>query len=113
MRLNHHLISAEMVRSSVRAEDPIVGLQLTPEYEPAKIACLCEAHNLYHEIPEQKDRYLKLTEDGPDVRMRLLAGLLRVADILEESRRRATRVRAKTLLLDVESETTLVASLFH
>ena len=104
LRQFHHRISAEMVYSSIRAEDPIIGLQLTPEYEPSKIACLCEAHNLYLEVERDHARYVELTEDGPGIRMKLLAGLLRVADILEESRRRATRPKANTLILDITSQ---------
>lgn len=104
LRKFHHRISAEMVHSSIRAEDPIIGIQLGQAYQPSKIACLCEAHNLYFEDDEDYQRYLALTEDGPSVRMKLLSGLLRVADILEESRRRATRPKAKTLTLDLESQ---------
>ncbi|MEQ1904079.1 MAG: hypothetical protein ABL888_07855 [Pirellulaceae bacterium] len=104
LRQFHHRISAEMVHSSVRAEDPIIGLQLTTEYEPSKIACLCEAHNLYLEVEWDRARYVELTEDGPGIRMKLLAGLLRVADILEESRRRAARPKAQTLMLDITSQ---------
>ncbi|QDV45295.1 hypothetical protein Enr13x_51710 [Stieleria neptunia] len=93
-----------MVQSSVRAESPIIGIQLSSAYEPSKIACLCESHNLYLEQEADRKRYNELTEDGPGIRMKLLAGLLRVADILEESRRRATRPKAGTLLLDITSQ---------
>lgn len=101
LRQLHHRISAEMVHASIRAEAPIIGIQLTDKYEPSKIACLCEAHNLYFEVEQDFARYTVLTEDGPDIRMKLLAGLLRVADILEESRRRATLPKARTLMLDI------------
>ncbi len=104
LRQYHHRISAEMVLLSVRAEDPIVGIQLTSEFNPSNIACLCEAHNLYLEVERDFARYVELTADGPSIRMKLLAGLLRVADILEESRRRATRPKAKTLMLDLTSQ---------
>ncbi|MDA1231201.1 MAG: HD domain-containing protein [Planctomycetota bacterium] len=104
LRQFHHRISAEMVHSSIRAEAPIIGMQLTDEYEPSKIACLCEAHNLYFEVEQDFARYDELTEDGPGIRMKLLAGLLRVADILEESRRRATRPKAQTLMLDITAQ---------
>ena len=105
LRKFHHQISAEMVQSSVRAEDPIIGLQLTEDYEPSKVACLCEAHNLFLEVPAYANIYRRLTEDGPGMRMALLAGLLRIADILEESRRRATREKARTLMLDTYAQT--------
>ncbi len=104
LRQYHHLISAEMVHASVRAEAPIIGLQLKEDYEPSKVACLCESHNLYMEVESDHARYLEVTEDGPGIRMGLLAGLLRVADILEESRRRATRPKARTLMLDITSQ---------
>jgi hypothetical protein len=104
LRQFHHRISAEMVHSSVRAENPIIGMQLTAEYEPSKIACLCEAHNLDLEVDRDHARYVELTVDGPGIRMKLLAGLLRIADILEESRRRATRPKAQTLKLDITSQ---------
>ena len=38
------------------------------------------------------------------MRMKLLAAILRLADILDESRRRACRHKAETLLLDLESQ---------
>lgn len=104
LRRFHHRISAEMVHSSIRAESPIIGMQLTSAYEPSKVACLCEAHNLYFEIEGDLARYKELTADGPDIRMNLLASLLRVADILEESRRRAARPKAQTLMLDITSQ---------
>ena len=105
LRKFHHRISAEMVSDSVRAESPIIGMQLTADYEPSKVACLCEAHNLYLEIENEMTRYRELTSDGPSIRMNLLAALLRVSDILEESRRRATRAKAKMLILDLTSQT--------
>ncbi len=43
--------------------------------------------------------------DVPGLRMPLLSGLLRLADILDESRHRACRQKAQTLLLDLESQT--------
>lgn len=104
LRKYHHVVSAEMVHSSVRAESPIIGIQLTNQYEPSRVACLCESHNLYFEVPEDLRRFNDLTEDGPNIRMRLLAGLLRIADILEESRRRAPREKAQTLQLNSISD---------
>lgn len=104
LRKYHHLISAEMVNSSVVSAKPIIGINLTSEYEPGRIACLCEAHNLYHENEKDYERYLLLTQKGPQIRMELLSGLLRVADILEESRRRAPIEKARTLQLPIESQ---------
>jgi hypothetical protein len=96
LRRHHHQISAEMVIRSAQPGRPLVGIQLTPEYEPAYVAALCEAHVLDVET----DRYQTLTQDGLGVRMALLSGILRVADILDESRRRAPPSRAATLALD-------------
>jgi hypothetical protein len=100
LRQNHAEISAEMVMMSVRSEAPIVGLQLTSEYYPRYVAFLCEAHTL----PTESARYQELTADGPNIRMTLLSGLLRLADILDLSRRRATREKARTLTLDIEAQ---------
>ena len=104
LRKHHHVISAEMVHSSGRAESPIIGIQLTSQYQASRVACLCESHNLFFEVPQDLKRFNDLTEDGPDIRMRLLAGLLRMADILEESRRRAPREKARTLQLNSISD---------
>lgn len=101
LRKHHAEISAEMIMMSVRAEAPIIGLQLTVEYLPRYVAALCEAHTL----PTESERYQQLTKDGPKLRMSLLSGLLRLADILDLSRRRATREKARTLSLDLESQT--------
>lgn len=104
LRKYHHRISAEMVLTSARAERPLIGIQLTQHYNPSRIACLCEAHNLFLEVPADIERYATLTEDGPDIRMGLISGLLRMADILDESRRRALLDKARTLALSVESQ---------
>jgi tetratricopeptide (TPR) repeat protein len=90
-----------MVANSVRAKNPPIGFQLTERYKPRLIAALCEAQNL----PVDSERYENLTKDVAGVRMRLLSGLLRTADILEESRRRASIAQARTLLLDLTSQT--------
>jgi hypothetical protein len=100
LREYHHRISAEMVTMSVRSESPIIGLQLDEGYDPARIACLCEAHA----TETNSDRYRTLTADGPDIRMTLIAALLRLADILDESRRRACLEKARTLNLSMESQ---------
>lgn len=104
LRTFHHRISGEMVLASVRAMTPIIGIQLTDAYEPSRVACLCEAHNLFLEISADRNRYDQLTSDGPNIRMALISGLLRTADILDESRRRAVRNKARTLNLSVESQ---------
>ena len=104
LRKHHHRLSAEAVTESSRSPQPIIGLQLTSDYDAPRIACLCEAHNLTLEDPADRQRYAQLTQDGPNIRMALLSGLLRTADILDESRRRASREKARTLLLPLESQ---------
>ena len=79
LRRHHARISAELVRRSAR--EPLIGILLT-DYDPARIASLCESHVL----DVESDRFRDLTGARPHVRMRLLSGLLRVADILDESR---------------------------
>ncbi len=101
LRRYHHLISAKLVHLSANAATPAVGLHLGADYHPDRIAALCEAHCL----ETASDRYTELTTDYGGIRMGLLSALLRIADILDESRRRANRARAQTLNLDVESET--------
>ena len=63
LRKYHHQISAEMVQASVRADKPIIGLPLTSAYDPPRIACLCEAHNLSFELPP-RPRTLRPTYPG-------------------------------------------------
>ena len=104
LRKHHHCISAELVLESRQSTAPRIGLQLFPDYEAPRIASLCESHNLHLEEPADRTRYELLTEDGPNIRMALLSGLLRTADILDESRRRATREKARTLLLPLDSQ---------
>lgn len=101
LREYHHIISAEMIMNSVRAENPIIGLQMTDRYSPELVASISEAHNMSVE----SERYRVLTDDIGNVRMELLSGLLRIADILDESRRRATLEQARTLQLDLTSQT--------
>ena len=101
IRQHHAAISAEMVRASLNATAPIIGLQLTVDYFPTYVAALCEGHTLSTESA----RYKSLTQPGPNLRIELLSGLLRIADILDLSRRRANRPKALTLDLNLESQT--------
>lgn len=101
LRLHHAAVSAEMIRQSLRAEAPVVGIQLTPDHFPQYVAPLCEAHTL----PVESLRYKTLMSGGPNIRMELLSGLLRIADIFDLSRRRANRSKALTLALELESQT--------
>ena len=101
IRQHHAAISAEMVRTSLNATAPVIGIQLTVDYFPTYIAALCEGHTL----PTESARYKALTQPGPKLRIELLSGLLRIADILDLSRRRANRARTLTLALSLESQT--------
>jgi len=99
VRGEHHRISGEMVRQSVDAPQPtLVGIQLTEEWHPGQIASLCEAHCL----DTTDAKYRELTQDWGSVRMSLLSALLRLADILDESRRRSQLYLERTRELDLE-----------
>ncbi len=100
LRRHHPAISAELITMSVRNRTPPIGFQLGDDDHPTAIASICEAHG----IKTEGQRYAQLTTDAPGLRMRLLAGILRCADILEESRRRAVRPRAESLNLSIESQ---------
>ena len=101
IRKHHAAISAEMVRASLNSAAPIIGIQLTVDYFPMYVAALCEGHTLAVE----SERYKSLMVEGPNIRTELLSGLLRIADILDLSRRRANRAKALTLNLGLESQT--------
>jgi hypothetical protein len=100
LRNNHHRVSAEMVRSCVNAAQPtVLGVQLIQSDHPGYIACLCEAHGVTPGTPE----YGQLVEEGPGFRMPLLAALLRLADILDESQRRSQLYLERTVELETTS----------
>ena len=100
LRRHHNRVSAEMVRGCVGAAQPtVLGVQLTREDRPAYVASLCEAHT----EPTSSTRYGELTADAPGVRMPLLAALLRLADILDETQRRTKMHLELTVRLDAES----------
>ena len=100
LRKFHNKISAEMVQKSVGSANPPIGFQLTSEFEGSYIARLCDAHC----VPADSNEYRELVKEGPDIRMPLLSALLRIGDILDESRRRATKEKARTLSLDLFSQ---------
>lgn len=100
VRTNHHWISGEMVRKSNKGAHPtLLGVQLNDAWYPSRIACLAEAHCLEAGSPEYKD----LTADSADFRMSLLSALLRLADILDESRRRSQLFLGRTRELDLNA----------
>jgi tetratricopeptide (TPR) repeat protein len=103
LRSKHPQISAELVFKSVRSSQPPIGIQLTDSDYPGKIAALCEAHGVW--LPAEEERYQELMDEAdPSVRMGLLSGLLRMADILAETRDRAPRHQANAIELPLESQ---------
>jgi len=100
LRRHHHEISGEMVKSCFKATRPVLGIQLTEEDYPGYVGSVCEAHA----VPPDADRYRELTAEGPGIRTSLLPALLRLADILDESRPRTQMYRELTVQLDVESQ---------
>jgi hypothetical protein len=100
IRRYHHKFSSEMVRNSVRNKNPIIGEYLNEKHYPSKIACLCEAHCL----DTGSERYQELVIQSNGIRMDLLSALLRIADILDESRRRVDIDITQIASLDQESQ---------
>jgi hypothetical protein len=100
LRQHHARISAEMVQHSATGAAPLVGMVLSRELEPTSVANLCAAHTVDTESLE----YQTLMSGAPSVRMLLLSGLLRMADILDGSQNRALREKARTLRLDVDAQ---------
>lgn len=104
LREYHHEIAAELVVSSVRASEPPVGIQLADDYLPDVLASLCEAHCIDPEHELTCERYQSLVQQRGPIRVALLSALLRVADILDASGKRARREKARALLLDCEAQ---------
>jgi len=101
LRTYHGRIASDMICRSVNASNPPIGVQLTDRLEPDAIAAITEAHT----IDVDSDRYRALTQVRANVRMDLLTGVFRVVDILDASRRRAMREKARTLELDITTQT--------
>ncbi len=101
LRTYHNRISAELAQDSEGSASPPIGFHLTSDFCPSYIASLCHAHC----IETNTSEYATLVQDGPGIRLSLLCALLRLADILDESRRRATREKARTLELDLDAQT--------
>lgn len=103
VRDQHHRISGEMITQSINAAYPtVIGIQLTDEWDPGQIRALAIAHNLCMDGVDREE-YEKLTTDWGGTRMSLLSALLRLADILDESRRRSRRFLELTRDLPCES----------
>jgi hypothetical protein len=101
IRRNHHEISADMVIDSVRSGTPPINFTLGDDDRPAEIAAICEAHC----VDTAAARYDRLVPkpERPTMRLRLLAAILRLADILDEAHHRALVAQAHTLDLNLES----------
>ena len=103
VREQHHRISGEMITRSIDASYPtVIGIQLTDEWHPGQVRSISIAHNLYMDSHDRAE-YECLTKDWGGVRMSLLAALLRLADILDESRRRSQLYLERTRELPIES----------
>ncbi len=100
VRDQHHRISREMVLQSIDAPNPILGIQLNQDWDPGQIAGLCVAHCL----DTESDEYQQVTKDWGPFRMALLSALLRLADILDESRGRSQLYLEPTRELDLEAK---------
>lgn len=100
LRDYHHLISAELVWQASQTGDSLIGIHIPANHHPDCIASLCEAQN----VDVGSERHKELTQDIAGIRVFLLSGLLRLSDILDESRTRAVPDKAKTLLLDICSQ---------
>jgi hypothetical protein len=79
---------------------PPIGLALDDADFPGEIAAVAESHL----VDTSSARYATLVgTPAGSLRLRLLSGLLRLADILDEAQHRALRAQAETLLLNDES----------
>ncbi|HUW12677.1 MAG TPA: hypothetical protein VM537_23320, partial [Anaerolineae bacterium] len=104
LRRYHHLVGREMVMSSVNSAEPPIGLQLVHGDRPEYVACLCESHGLDLDADQGRERYAEITRQRAGLRVELLAALLRIADILDESQRRANPMERRSLALGLKSQ---------
>jgi hypothetical protein len=100
LRQYHGAISAEMIAMSFRATHAPIGIQLKEDHYAKYVAPICEGHTL----DTTALRYQEIIKDGPGIRTSLLSAVLRLADILDLSRRRANVDKAQTLSLELESQ---------
>jgi hypothetical protein len=92
-----------MITQSINAAQPTaLGIQLTDDWYPGQIRALSVAHNLYMDTRDREE-YQALTRDSGGFRMSLLSAMLRLADILDASRRRSQLYLERTRELDLES----------
>ena len=97
----HPRVSAEMVRASIGGARPVLGTVLRTEEFPGIIASLCESHGQSFGTEE----YEQNTQPSGNIRTPLLAALLRIGDLLDESRRRVSITNISVVELDIESQT--------
>lgn len=102
LRKYHHKISAEMVYLSDKPNAPVI-FNLERSDKPDCIAALCEVHG--EDI--DSERYSMLAQGISEIRMKLLAGILRIADYLDESMRRASGLKEKKRILMLPAESQL------
>lgn len=103
VREQHHRISGEMITQSINAPYPtVLGIQMTEDWNPGQIRAIAVGHNLYMD-GQDREEYRDLTTDWGGIRMSLLSALLRLADILDESRRRSQLYLERTRELSLES----------
>lgn len=100
VREKHHAISSEMIQQSIDAAQPtVLGIQIPQDWNPGQIMALSLAHNL----DATSNEYSNATQEGGGFRMSLLSALLRLADILDESRRRSHLYLERTRELGLEA----------
>jgi len=85
LRRHHHEISAELVHAAAQGDGQILDLTTGPRRVLDYVAALCEAHG----ADTGSGRYQELVQASGALRIGLLCSLLRIADILDESHRRA------------------------
>ena len=100
IRKYHHLISYKLIIASLVNPKNAFGINLDYLKYPNYTAYLCKAHCM-----EMNSDYYDMIKDMPNVRLPLLSALLRIADILDESSRRANNKIRDSLKLPLESAT--------
>lgn len=96
IRKHHHEMAAELVAPS-GGRTSLLGMNLHATYD--RVAALCHAHG----CDVHSQAYKDLAQNSAGYRMDLLAALLRLADILDESRFRVSEARMRTLNLEPEA----------
>jgi hypothetical protein len=95
----HPELSSELIKKSHTCANPPIAFRFNDYDNPGLIAALCLSHGLNSESSE----YAGAVSDVAGIRIRLLSGLLRCADILDESRRRANPYSQRARELPISS----------